>query len=843
MKNNKNKVSLNLIMKDESKVLKRMLESVAPIVDYYVVIDTGSTDDSKKIVKDFFDEKGIKGEIHDHPFVNFQDARNFALKKVKGKADYGFWIDCDEQLIIKDGFNLDSFLKELYKYDLVVTTVNSGGSRFGRRNFFKTQKKFRWQGKVHEILLNDEDVKIGGYDKLEILVQHDGNSWSEGSKQKYLKHAEILEREVAKTNEPRDVFYLAQSYRDANEPQKSMEWYKKRVEMTSGFYEERYYSQFMVGVQYEALKKPYNETLIEYLKCSELDSERAEHLLNAIILLQNNGLWNTAYILSRYAVEKFHNKLPKNRLLFLHNHTYTGGLLNAHNLNIAKTGIKEPVTVNTNDFTKLQKHFEAIKLSIIGQLTDEQNEKLFKDKLSDNELNEILKIRSTLTNEQTQGLQWAYEIPKSGISMIGLKRLDNIEKCAIDIFERKIEGDFIETGVWKGGACVFMADLIKKYNEKRNVYVCDSFEGLPMPEPDKYPADAGDIHFTFDYLKADLEMVTDNFRRYGVLGDNIKFIKGWFCDTMPTLEIDKIAMLRLDGDMYSSTWDVLEALYHKLSIGGYLIVDDYALNGCRKAIEDFRYKYGIIDQIHTIDKMGVYWKKTTEKNEKNLIDVCIISNAKNDELRKVTETGIESLIASEEHIKFNIFVVESNKDVSYNQYPNTTTIYTDMPFGYHRYLNLARKQCNAPYVVLCNNDLTYEKNWASEILRAMEIDNSILSASPICPQTQNRVDFKDYLIWYGYGVRKELAGWCIFQQRKIYDTIGELDEDFEFWYCDNDYSMQIKSKGIRHALVSSSIVNHHDNMIGKTGETYSSEEKQKMTQGQVDKFNKKYGIN
>ena len=224
------------------------------------------------------------------------------------------------------------------------------------------------------------------------------------------------------------------------------------------------------------------------------------------------------------------------------------------------------------------------------------------------------------------------------------------------------------------------------------------------------------------------------------------------------------------------------------------------------------------------------------------VDVCIISYAKNDDLRKVTEKGIDSLLASDDNVKFNVFVVESNKDVSYDKYPNTKTIYTDMPFGYHRYLNLARKQGNAPYVVLCNNDLTYEKNWASEIIKVMYIDEGIMSASPLCPQTQNVDDFSQFLMWYGYQVRKELAGWCIFQKRDIYNIIGDLDERFEFWYCDNDYSMELKKNNIKHALVSTSVVNHHENQLGKTGETLNDEEKQKATHGQFEIFKEKWEL-
>jgi len=329
------KISLNLIMKNESNVLIRLLNSIYPILDYYVVVDTGSTDESKKIVKDFFDEKGIQGEIHDHPFVNFQDARNFALKKLKGKADYGFWIDCDEQLILPSDFDIDNFKNNvLPKHELHTSIVKSGNNTFARRNFFKIQNNFKWVGAVHEILLCDDNISIGNITDITTFVNFDGNSWSKGVEQKYLRHAEILELEVAKTNEPRDVFYLAQSYKDGGNNEKAIEWYRKRVEMTNGFFEERYYSQFFIGILYERIKKPYQETIIEYLKCSELDELRAEHILNAIILFQIAGLYHTSYILSSYAVEKYHNKNPyPNRLLFIDEATYSGKIMNANNLN------------------------------------------------------------------------------------------------------------------------------------------------------------------------------------------------------------------------------------------------------------------------------------------------------------------------------------------------------------------------------------------------------------------------------------------------------------------------------------------------------------------------------
>lgn len=204
-----------------------------------------------------------------------------------------------------------------------------------------------------------------------------------------------------------------------------------------------------------------------------------------------------------------------------------------------------------------------------------------------------------------QGLYW----PKRGLSMIGHKRMENIQVCVENIFRDGIEGDFIETGVWRGGACIFMAGLNKAYNQNRKIFVADSFCGLPKPD-EKYSADKGDNNHEFDYLRVSIEEVKNNFRRYGLLTDNVVFLKGFFEDTLPTAPIDKLSILRLDGDMYSSTIQSLENLYPKLSVGGYVIVDDYALGGCRKAIGDYRDEHSIVDKIKTIDCMSAYWRKT-----------------------------------------------------------------------------------------------------------------------------------------------------------------------------------------------------------------------------------------
>lgn len=202
--------------------------------------------------------------------------------------------------------------------------------------------------------------------------------------------------------------------------------------------------------------------------------------------------------------------------------------------------------------------------------------------------------------------------PNSAETMIGLKRLDNIQDAIHAIIEDNVPGDLIETGVWRGGASIFMSAALMAYGDKeRRVWCADSFEGLPAPNAELYPEDTGMIWHTQSALAVSEEDVRENFRRYGMLDDRVKFLKGWFKDTLPTAPIDKLSMIRLDGDMYESTMDALNNLYHKLSPGGFLIVDDYGIpeDTCRKAIADFRGKNKISEQIIDIDGFGVFWRK------------------------------------------------------------------------------------------------------------------------------------------------------------------------------------------------------------------------------------------
>lgn len=201
--------------------------------------------------------------------------------------------------------------------------------------------------------------------------------------------------------------------------------------------------------------------------------------------------------------------------------------------------------------------------------------------------------------------------PRIAHTMVGTRRLTNLRDLAQSCLDRGISGDFIETGVWRGGCCILMRGVLAANGEKsRKVYVADSFAGLPPPKPDVFSADAGDPHHTFSELVVSLDQVKANFEKYGLLDGQVVFVEGWFENTLPRLDAGPFALIRLDGDMYESTIVALNSLYAKLTSGGYLIVDDYgAIEGCRRAVEDFRARHSIASQMHVIDWTGVWWQK------------------------------------------------------------------------------------------------------------------------------------------------------------------------------------------------------------------------------------------
>jgi O-methyltransferase len=201
--------------------------------------------------------------------------------------------------------------------------------------------------------------------------------------------------------------------------------------------------------------------------------------------------------------------------------------------------------------------------------------------------------------------------PPDAETMIGLRRLDDLQERIVDVLRSDVPGDLFEAGVWRGGAAIFMRGALEALgDEQRSVWAADSYAGLPKPDAETYPHDAGDRFWRNRHLAVPLSTVQENFRRYGLLDDRVRFLEGWFEDTLPTAPVERIAVLRLDGDMYGSTIVALRSLYPKLSVRGYAIVDDYgAVPACRAAVDDFRAEQGITEELVEIDWTGVCWRR------------------------------------------------------------------------------------------------------------------------------------------------------------------------------------------------------------------------------------------
>jgi hypothetical protein len=204
-----------------------------------------------------------------------------------------------------------------------------------------------------------------------------------------------------------------------------------------------------------------------------------------------------------------------------------------------------------------------------------------------------------------------HDWPVQAHTMLGLERLDSLQSYIEVALREGIPGDLIETGVWRGGATILMRAVLKLQDvTDRRVWVADSFEGLPPPDVEHYPVDAGLNLNESSHLAVSLAEVQENFRRYDLLDDQVSFIKGRFRDTLAQAPIERLALMRLDGDLYESTMDALTALYPKLSPGGFVILDDYSLLvQCRSAVDDYRAQFGITAPLTLPDWNSACWRK------------------------------------------------------------------------------------------------------------------------------------------------------------------------------------------------------------------------------------------
>jgi O-methyltransferase len=219
----------------------------------------------------------------------------------------------------------------------------------------------------------------------------------------------------------------------------------------------------------------------------------------------------------------------------------------------------------------------------------------------------VMRARPFDEQKRNLGLDW----PIAAETMIGMQRLTSLQRCVETVLAEDVPGDLIECGVWRGGACILMRAVLAAYgDEKRCVWVADSFAGVPKPDPENYKPDKNiRLDRAVEVLGIPQATVEGNFKRYGLLDERVRFLPGWFEDTLQESPIDQISVLRLDGDLYESTIQALGALYPRLSIGGFCIIDDYhAIPACRQAVTDYRTANEISAEIIEIDRFGVFWR-------------------------------------------------------------------------------------------------------------------------------------------------------------------------------------------------------------------------------------------
>ena len=368
-----NKLVLSFIMKDESHVLERMLNSAKSITDCIVCLDTGSSDNSIEIVENFGKENNIPTYILSEPFKSFDKSRNRSREMAYEYITQLVWdlsktwiyfFDCDEELII-EGFRKESLSLDFY---MIYTFINN--VKYTRNTFTKMSKKFKFVGPVHEYITNVDQVTSGILSGISVKVHMEGASWQSGVAEKYRKHAAILEDFLITDDETsrdsRWIYYTAQSYFDSANTtiweenmerlRRAKKYYAERVSRTDGYIEERYYSQLKIGEIMMRMESPWEMTLVELLKAYSIDCNRGESIRLIIEYYMSIAEWHQAYIYSKFAKVTFHGKMPLNKVLFIDEKIYRWRFLEMHAITAFSTGRKEEGTTCYSELLNILKN-------------------------------------------------------------------------------------------------------------------------------------------------------------------------------------------------------------------------------------------------------------------------------------------------------------------------------------------------------------------------------------------------------------------------------------------------------------------------------------------------------
>lgn len=282
----KKTVCLNMIVKDETKVITRCLSSVKPLIDYWVIVDTGSTDGTQKMIKEYM--KDIPGELHESPWVNFAHNRNEALDFARGKADYILLIDADETLEYPADYQWPPLDKDRYDITMIL-----GNLHYARVELVKSSLDWKWYDVLHEYLHSDQAKTIGELKGITRTSKSDGHRSDDP--QKFLKDAAVLEAALLKEpNNQRYRFYLAQSYRDAGKYDLSIENYQKRVD-GQGWDQEVFYSLWQIARLQHALDKDPDTITKAYYTAYLYRPSRAEPLCDLAKYYRSQKMYDKAY--------------------------------------------------------------------------------------------------------------------------------------------------------------------------------------------------------------------------------------------------------------------------------------------------------------------------------------------------------------------------------------------------------------------------------------------------------------------------------------------------------------------------------------------------------------------
>jgi glycosyltransferase involved in cell wall biosynthesis len=342
------KLILNTIVKDEAHCILIMLESAAKISDAIVIADTGSTDGTQDLIRKFGEDNNIPTYVFERPFDDFEKSRNFGMEKARDVVKelgwdsndcWTWWCDADETIIVDPKFDKKQFNKDLFMINTYI-----GQMKYTRNTFARVSKPFRFYGPVHEFIVCDEqNITSGLAEDVHVDVKMIGKSWQGDIAEKYASHSYKLEAYINKNRQdPRWIFYTAQSYHDSasikdnkeeNEERlrRSLKYYRERVSRTDGYAEEIYYAQYRIGTIMRIIEEPWHLTHLELLKAYQIDPLRGESIKVIIDHYLQMGDWNMAYLYSKFAKTTFHGKNPyPTRLLFVDEATYTWKFAEAH---------------------------------------------------------------------------------------------------------------------------------------------------------------------------------------------------------------------------------------------------------------------------------------------------------------------------------------------------------------------------------------------------------------------------------------------------------------------------------------------------------------------------------